>query len=128
MPSKHYIAVGAVPINSKPTPLTNVPFEITADYFDSAIQRIMARVINKANSQLPRHKNCIIFLKTHRLDCAERAVDLRISQNRYKHVLAFGLWSDKIAFRCRLKGQEKVNNILGPLQFEKGDEGNEEER
>ncbi len=119
-PGKHYLVAGMVTIKSKPTPLTDTYLEMTADYFDSAIQRIIAKAIKKANSQLPKHKNCIIFLKTLRPDCAERAVDSRISLKSYSHVLAFGLWNNKIAFHCRLKDQEKVNDILGPLQFGEG--------
>ena len=119
-PGKHYLVAGMVTIKSKPTLLTDTYLEMTADYFDSAIQRIIAKAIKKANSQLPKHKNCVIFLKTLRPDCAERAVDSRISLKSYSHVLAFGLWNNKIAFHCRLKDQEKVNDILGPLQFGEG--------
>ena len=115
-PGKHYLSIGMVTVKTKPTPLTDTSFEMTANYFDSAIQKIIGNAIKKANSQLPRHKDCVIFLKTSRLDCAERAIDLRISLGSFGHVLAFGLWNNKIAFRCRLKDQQKVNNILGPLK------------
>ena len=123
-PKKPHLVAGVVTIKNRPTPLTNTSLEMTAGYFDSAIERIVGRTIRRANSQLPEHKDCAIFLKTSRLTCAETAVDLRISLKSYSHILAFGLWSNKIAFRGRLKDQAKINDIFGPLQFEEGDENN----
>lgn len=114
-PKKPYLVAGVVTVKDRPTPLTDTSLEMSASYFDSAIERIVGRAIKKANSQLPRNKDCVIFLRTNSRTCAEGAINSRVLLKGYSHVLAFGLWDDIIAFHYRLEDQERINTILGPL-------------
>ena len=118
-PKKPYLVAGVVTVKDRPTPLTDTSLEMSASYFDSAIERITGSAIKKANSQLPRNKDCVIFLKTNSRTCAEGAINSRILLKGYSHVVAFGLWDDIIAFHYRLEDQQRINTIIGPLEHKK---------
>lgn len=112
-----HLATQSITVGNTPTSLSseNAYLRISSDRFDSYLIKMVGNAIKDAKSQLPEIMDCAIFLNLSRLEFAEKAVDLRIGTDEYKHILVYGLWTNQLNFRFRKKDRQKVTDYLGPF-------------
>lgn len=103
-------------IGDKATGLLNPEFttlRVGTNRLDALQKKSIGSRIADALHQLPKARNCIIFIGGVPYRIAEPACKDRIADKAYSHVRAFGAWDDELKFVFRRHDRTFIRSLLG---------------
>ena len=103
-------------IGKKATGLLNPEFtslRVGTNRLDALQKKSAGSRIAEALSQLPKDRNCIIFIGEVPYRIANLACKDRLSDKAYSHIRAFGIWHDELKFVFRRDAKAFMHSLLG---------------
>lgn len=103
-------------IGDKATGLLNPEFtalRVGTNRLDALQKKSVGSRLAAALRQLPKDRNCIIFIGGVPYRITEPACKARLSDKAYSHIRAFGSWDNELKFVFRRNDRAFMHSLLG---------------